>query len=79
MTIIDIRNAFRADTKIYICSYDNPENRLKMNNRLYGNAALSQQVILPKSISVIDNNSILIQLDMPESVLNAWKSYSENE
>lgn len=76
MTLYEIREAFSIGTRIYVCPYYDTENRLEMNSMLYGNG-LGNVKAFGRS-EVIGKGKILVNLDMPEIVFEAWKKFTED-
>ena len=74
MTLQDLRNVFRGNTVFVLKTWNGKQ--LQMTDLLWGNLTLIRIHIWDVEVK---NNKIIVNVDMPESVLKAWKEYAESE
>ena len=72
MTLQDLRNVFRGDTVFVLKTWNGKQ--LQMTDLLWGNLTLIKIQVWDLEVK---NNKIIVNVDMPESVLKAWKEYAE--
>lgn len=72
MTLQDLRNVFRSDTVFVLRTWSN--EKLQMTNLLWGNLTLIKIQVWDLEVQ---NNKIIVNVDMPDSVFKAWKEYAE--
>lgn len=83
ITLNDIRNLFSPTTCFYLVCvwYDNMDNkrrkRIYLDNTFWGVTAFASMEILQQSITVIDEDSVEIETDMPVEVFSAMQEYLE--
>ena len=75
MDIKQIRNLFVKGTRIIVYSYQNRDNRIEMNDYLY-DSGMGQTSVF--GIRAISENEVLLCIDMPEAILDAWKNYANS-
>ena len=73
MTLQDLRNVFRSDTVFVLRTWSN--EKLQMTNLLWGNLTLIKIQVWDLEVQ---NNKIIVNVDMPDSVFKAWKEYAES-
>lgn len=78
MTLIDVRNACANDTQIFVRSEEEKRNIYPVSNILLGTVAFRSMEILPGML-VLDKKQILVTLDIPFNVLEAWINYSNTQ
>lgn len=72
MTLQDLRNVFRGNTVFVLRTWSN--EKLQMTNLLWGNLTLIKIQVWDLEVQ---NNKIIVNVDMPDSVFKAWKEYAE--
>lgn len=83
VTLNDVRNLFSPTTRFrLVCVwYDNMGNKrmdcIYLDNMFWGISAFANTEILHQSISVIDEDWIEIETDMPIEVFKAMRDYLE--
>ena len=83
VTLNDIRNLFSPTTRFrLVCVwYDNMDNkrtdRIYLDNMFWGISAFANTEILHQSISVLGEDCIEIETDMPIEVFKAMREYLE--
>lgn len=75
MDIKHIRDLFFNGTRIIVYSYQNRDNQIEMNDYLYGSGMGTTSVF---GIRAISENKVLLCIDMPEAILDAWKNYANS-
>ena len=78
MTILELRNLFDSETKIYVRGYDEGAPAILVTNLLFGTQGFSHIEIIGRNIKSIKKNTIEVTIDMPMPVLKAWKKYSDD-
>lgn len=85
MTIRDLRDIFKSDTKFYLITYvytDDGEydktERFEIKNILYGSSAFADISIRFSDIKAAGENEVEIDTDLPLEIFRAWKKYSDN-
>ena len=73
MTLQDLRNVFREDTVFVLKTWNGKQ--LQMTNLLWGNLTLINMRVWNLEAK---NNKIIVNVDMPDAILKAWKEYSVN-
>lgn len=74
MTLQDLRNVFRGDTVFVLRTWSGEE--LQITNLLWGNLTLIRIHIWDVEVK---DNKIIVNVDMPDVVFQAWKEYAEQE
>lgn len=74
MTLQELRNLFAQDTEFVLQGYAD-DKTITMTNLLWGNLSLAK--LLVYNLEVKDNK-IVVFVDMPKPVFNAWKRYAES-
>ena len=83
VTLNDIRNLFSPTTRFrLVCVwYDNMDNKRKervyLDNLFWGTSAFASMEILKQSITVLNDDCVEIETDMPIEVFKAMKEYLE--
>lgn len=72
MTLQDLRNVFREDTVFVLKTWNGKQ--LQITNLLWGNLTLIKIQVWDLEVQ---NNKIIVNVDMPDSVFKAWKEYAE--
>ena len=73
MTLQDLRNVFRGDTIFVLKTWNGKQ--LQMTDLLWGNLTLINIKVWNLEAK---NNKIIVNVDMPDAILKAWKEYSDN-
>ena len=76
MTIKDLRNIFITGTQIDICTmeYDDLVS-LTLNNLLIGTESFANIPIQIRNVQAVAENHIVVSIDIPATILRAWKTY----
>jgi hypothetical protein len=83
VTLNDIRNLFASTTRFrLVCVwYDNMDNKRKervyLDNLFWGTASFASMEILNQSITVLNDDCVEIETDMPVELFKAMKEYLE--
>jgi hypothetical protein len=83
VTLNDIRNLFAPTTRFrLVCVwYDNMDNKRKervyLDNLFWGISSFASMEILNQSITVLNDDCVEIETDMPVEVFKAMKEYLE--
>lgn len=75
MTLMELRKTCARNTEIFVRSVEDKVNMYPVSNILIGTVAFSSMEILPGMIALAANQ-ILVTLDIPLNVLEAWIKYS---
>ena len=85
MTIRELRDIFKSDTKFYLIAYvytDDGEydktERFEIKTILYGSNAFADTSIGFSDIKAAGKNEVEIHTDMPLEIFRAWKKYSDD-
>lgn len=78
MTILELRNLFDSETKIYVRGYDEGSPVILVTNLLCGTQGFSHIEIIGRNVKSIKKNTIEVTIDIPVPVLEAWKKYSDD-
>lgn len=83
MTIRDLRDIFKSDTKIYLIAIiyeDDHESveRFEIKNILYGNSSIADMTLNFSAVKATGENEIEVHTDLPLEIFRAWKKYSDD-
>lgn len=78
MTLMELRKTCARNTEIFVRSVEDKVNMYPVSNILIGTVAFSSMEILPGMVALAANQ-ILVTLDIPLNVLEAWIKYSNTQ
>ena len=85
MTIRELRDIFKSDTKFYLIAYvytDDGEydktERFEIKNILYGNSSIADMTLNFSAVKATGENEIEVHTDLPLEIFRAWKKYSDD-
>ena len=85
MTIKELRDIFKNDTKIFLVAnvYSDDEElekteRFEIKNILYGNSSIAEMPLSFSAVRAAGENEIEVHTDLPLEIFRAWKKYSDD-